>query len=78
MPEAGSRVAGRIDWAGLMRAGLMPPPAGLGLAPAVFWALTPVELRLMLGREAGAAPMTRARLMELAAAFPDRQEKRDG
>jgi uncharacterized phage protein (TIGR02216 family) len=56
-----------IDWAGLMRAGLL----GLGLEPAVFWRLTPVELRVMLGLEAGASPLTRARLDELARAFPD-------
>ncbi len=56
-----------IDWAGLMRAGLL----GLGLEPVVFWRLTPVELRVMLGLEAGAAPLTRARLDELARAFPD-------
>ena len=57
----------RIDWAGLMRAGI----AEMGLAPEAFWRLTPAELALMLGR--GAAPaMTRARLDELARAFPDR------
>ncbi|AWD23239.1 rcc01693 family protein [Fuscovulum blasticum] len=56
-----------LDWPGLMRAGLN----GLGLEPAVFWRLTPVELRIMLGIEQGAAPLTRARLAELAAAFPD-------
>ncbi|MBA4351302.1 MAG: hypothetical protein C0427_08655 [Rhodobacter sp.] len=50
-----------------MRAGI----GGLRLEPAVFWRLTPAELRLMLGLEAGAAPLTRARLAELAAAFPD-------
>ena len=56
-----------IDWPGLMRAGLN----GLGLAPEAFWRLSPVELRIKLGAEAGAAPLTRARLDELAAAFPD-------
>ncbi|MCF8484795.1 MAG: phage tail assembly chaperone [Rhodobacteraceae bacterium] len=56
-----------IDWPGLIRAGLH----GLGLEPAVFWRLTPAELRIMLGAEAGAPPLTRARLAELAAAFPD-------
>lgn len=55
-----------IDWAGLMRLGL----GVLRLRPAEFWALTPAELRLMLGQEGGAA-MARARLEELAAAFPD-------
>ena len=64
-----------IDWAGLMRAGLL----GLGLAPDAFWRLTPVELRVMLGLEAGAAPLTRARLDELARAFPDvRREGENG
>lgn len=60
-------MAGGIDWPGLVRAGLH----GLGLEPAVFWCLTPVELRIMLGAEAAAPPLTRARLAELAAAFPD-------
>lgn len=60
-------MAGGIDWRGLMRAGLH----GLGLEPAAFWALTPVELRIMLGAEQVAPPLTRARLAELAAAFPD-------
>lgn len=67
-------MSGIIDWPGLMRAGLH----GLGLQPAEFWRLTPVELRMMLGAEAGAAPLTRARLEELAAAFPDRKERLDG
>ena len=58
---------GGIDWAGLMRAGL----GTLGLTPDVFWRLTPVELRIMLGVDAAASPLTRARLDELARAFPD-------
>ncbi len=56
-----------IDWRGLMMAGLH----GLGLRPAEFWGLTPAELRMMLGVEQAAPPLTRARLAELAAAFPD-------
>jgi len=56
-----------LDWTGLMRAGLK----GLGLRPAEFWALTPAELRLMLGRETGAAPLARDRLEELLMAYPD-------
>jgi uncharacterized phage protein (TIGR02216 family) len=56
-----------IDWPGLLRAAVN----GLGLEPAVFWRLTPVELRIMLGAEAVGPPLTRARLAELAAAFPD-------
>jgi uncharacterized phage protein (TIGR02216 family) len=64
-----------IDWRGLMQAGLH----GLGLEPAVFWRLTPVELKIMLGREGLVPPLTRARLVELAAAFPDvRKEQDDG
>ena len=59
-----------IDWVGLMRAGLH----GLRLPPAVFWALTPAELRMMLGAEQIVPPLTRARLAELAAAFPDRRD----
>lgn len=57
-----------LDWPGLMRAGI----AGLGLRPAEFWALTPAELALMLGIDAGSARMSRARLAELAARYPDR------
>lgn len=56
-----------LDWPGLMRAGLR----GLGLRPAEFWALTPAELSLMLGREAVRAPLTRARLGELEQRWPD-------
>ena len=64
-----------IDWRGLMQAGLH----GLGLEPAVFWRLTPVELKIMLGREGLVPPLTRARLAELAAAFPDvRKDQGDG
>ncbi len=58
-----------LDWPGLMRAGMQ----GLRLEPSAFWRLTPVELMLMLGRDGGGrAPMGRARLEELAQAFPDR------
>lgn len=58
-----------MDWPGLLRAGLH----GLGLKPAEFWALTPVELMLMLGRdpEGGAAVLTRSGLAALMARFPD-------
>ncbi|WP_243627637.1 rcc01693 family protein [Rhodovulum sp. BSW8] len=51
-----------------MRAGIR----GLGLRPSEFWDLTPAELMLMLGAEGGPAPMSRARLEELARAFPDK------
>ncbi|WP_438667771.1 rcc01693 family protein [Pseudogemmobacter sonorensis] len=63
----------RIDWPGLVRAGLHR----LGLAPGAFWALTPVELKIMLGADQAAAPLTRARLAELAAAFPDAMKGAD-
>lgn len=56
-----------IDWPGLMRAGLHQ----LGLEPAAFWRLSPVELRIMLGVDAAGPSLTRARLAELAAAYPD-------
>lgn len=61
-------MSARLDWPGLMRAGML----GLGLRPAEFWALTPVELRLMLGRDGnGVAPLARDRLEELLKAYPD-------
>lgn len=56
-----------LDWSGLMRAGLH----GLGLRPDQFWALTPIELMLMLGRDGGQAGLTRDRLDSLLAQFPD-------
>ena len=56
-----------IDWPGLLWVGLHD----LRLGPAVFCRLTPLELRIMLGAEAMVPPLTRARLDELAAAFPD-------
>lgn len=59
--------AQHFDWPALMRAGLRD----LRLSPAQFWALTPAELAVMLGLDDGAAPLTRARLEELAARFPD-------
>lgn len=58
-----------FDWPALMQAGVR----GLGLRPAEFWALTPAELNLMLGREGGAAPLARARLDELLSAYPDKK-----
>ncbi|WP_424968943.1 rcc01693 family protein [Dinoroseobacter sp. S76] len=60
-----------FDWPGLMRLGL----TGLKLKPHEFWALTPVELLLMLGADGGGdAPLGRARLEELVREFPDRTE----
>jgi uncharacterized phage protein (TIGR02216 family) len=60
-------MSARFDWPALMRAGLQ----GLGLKPAEFWALTPVELRLMLGDREGVRPMARDGLEALRRAFPD-------
>ena len=62
-----------LDWPALMGAGIN----GLGLKPSEFWALTPLELLLMLGRGDGATPLGRDRLVELAAAFPDATERSD-
>ncbi|MBE0452080.1 rcc01693 family protein [Roseovarius autotrophicus] len=60
-------MSARFDWPALLRAGVQ----GLGLRPAEFWTLTPVELRLMLGEGHGPRPMARAGLEALLAAFPD-------
>ncbi len=60
----------RFDWAALMQAGI----SGLRLTPDVFWALTPAELALMLGAGTGPVPLNRARLEELARAFPDQSK----
>lgn len=68
-----SIASNRIDWPGLMRVGLQ----GLGLTPAEFWQLSPVELRIMLGADQAPA-LTRARFEELAAAFPDARPEPEG
>ncbi|WP_099823889.1 rcc01693 family protein [Oceaniglobus indicus] len=62
-----------FDWPGLMRAGIR----GRGLSPDAFWALTPAELMMMLGRD-GPAPMGRAGLDALAARFPDADPMSNG
>ncbi|WP_282025919.1 rcc01693 family protein [Limimaricola cinnabarinus] len=59
----------RLDWAAMMRAGI----GGLGLRPHEFWALTPAELRLMLGPMAP-APMGRARFEALCRDYPDEEK----
>ncbi|MEP4195386.1 MAG: rcc01693 family protein [Aliishimia sp.] len=56
-----------FDWPALIRAGLL----GLRLSPEQFWALTPAELKLLLGVEGGAAPLQREGLDALMAAYPD-------
>jgi len=44
---------------------------GLGLHPSQFWALTPAELELMLGKPTGVSPLKRAGLDALLADYPD-------
>jgi uncharacterized phage protein (TIGR02216 family) len=56
-----------LDWPALMRLGLRD----LRLRPRDFWAMTPAELMIMAGLEGAPGPLTRARLMELAARYPD-------
>ncbi len=64
-----------LDWPGLMRVGLARRSlGGLGLAPEVFWRLTPAELTLMLGEPQAERPMDRAGLERMLRAFPDRKE----
>ncbi|PZQ99744.1 MAG: hypothetical protein DI533_03575 [Cereibacter sphaeroides] len=63
-----------MDWAGLMRVALHD----LRLEPGAFWRLTPVELRVMVGAAASVPPLTRARLEELARAWPDVARGQDG
>ena len=58
-----------FDWPALMRAGMQ----GLGLAPDVFWALTPAELQLMLGDPAKSGPLLSNGLEALMAAYPDKE-----
>lgn len=57
----------RIDWPALMRAGLN----GLRLHPRDFWALTPLELMVMLGREGADPGFSRTSLEALMTRFPD-------
>jgi len=57
----------RFDWPELLRAGL----CRLGLQPGQFWALTPVELTMMLGQGNGVVALDRDRLEHLMHAYPD-------
>lgn len=59
----------RVAWPELMRLGL----TRLGLAPDVFWNLTPAELMLMagVGDGRGSEALTRSGLEDLVARFPD-------
>ncbi|WP_435259178.1 rcc01693 family protein [Thioclava sp. FR2] len=61
-----------FDWPALLRVALFE----LQLRPEEFWKLTPLELRIMRGAEADGPPLTRARLEELSAAFPDKTRDR--
>lgn len=63
--------AAGFDWPALMRAGLH----GLGLAPVDFWQLTPAELQIMMGSNAGNAPMLSDGLAALMAAYPDKPKE---
>jgi uncharacterized phage protein (TIGR02216 family) len=64
----------RIAWRSLMRLGLVE----LGLAPEVFWSLTPAELMFLAGPDMlGGASLTRAGLDDLMARFPDDGRKRE-
>jgi len=56
-----------MDWPGLMAAGLHR----LALRPAQFWALTPIELQIMLGGQKAATPLNRQKLETLLMRFPD-------
>ena len=61
----------RFAWKKLLRAG-----CALGMTPRDVWDLTPAELGFLLGKDSAAAPLSRARLEELAAAFPDEEKDR--
>lgn len=63
----------QFDWPAIMRAGIQ----GLRLTPDQFWRLTPAELRLMLGQGGASAPMNRAGLRALQAAYPDQGKGED-
>ena len=56
-----------VDWNGLLRVGLTQ----LGLRPAEFWNLTPVELALLLGHSGAEAAMSRSALDALLMKYPD-------
>ena len=62
-----------MNWPSLLRAGL----CGLRLAPDAFWALTPMEFAMLLGHGPGAGTLSRARLEELARAYPDQRGTTD-
>ena len=61
----------RFDWGALLQAGVTLR----GLRPSEFWALTPAELMIVLGKGNARASLDRAGLEALASAFPDVAEK---
>ncbi|MBA3325181.1 MAG: phage tail assembly chaperone [Rhodobacteraceae bacterium] len=63
----------RVAWPELMRLGMVE----LGLAPAVFWDLTPAELFLLARLDESPRALTRAGLVELSARFPDAPSSQD-
>ncbi|UWQ97003.1 phage tail assembly chaperone [Rhodobacteraceae bacterium M385] len=67
-----------FDWPALMRVAFQ----GLGLSPADFWVMTPVEFLILLGPENGAAPLRRDAFEALLSRFPDTRNEdgydRDG
>ncbi|SOB98664.1 uncharacterized phage protein (TIGR02216 family) [Rhodobacter sp. JA431] len=70
-------MAEKLDWPGLLRAGLQ----GLRLRPAEFWALSPAELALMLGAKGQGGALSRAGLAALVKRWPDipaKGEQKDG
>ena len=59
----------KFNWPELLRAGVLH----LRLSPEAFWALTPAELRLLMG-DRGRASLDRSGLDALLAQFPDSGE----
>jgi uncharacterized phage protein (TIGR02216 family) len=60
-----------FDWPVLLQVGL----GRLRLTPDRFWALTPVELRLMAGPAKGPPALGRSGLAALMKSFPDLPEQ---
>lgn len=59
-----------FNWPELLRVGLQ----GLRLKPEEFWALTPFELRIMLGESGVSRTLNRTGLEALLEAYPDKQK----
>ncbi|WP_106607789.1 rcc01693 family protein [Shimia abyssi] len=56
-----------FDWPALMKVAFQ----GLRMEPTRFWALTPAEFAMMLGRSGALTPLTRSGLDKLLDAYPD-------